>query len=328
MGLPYTFIRVFQGQEPNTLDSDRDKSDRAPKDQAKFLMQGNNMKGELLGECLDSARWGGQRTVMYEMDVHGMIGFIQNWVKQNKNFQRLWHEREISELYSKFELPYTKHDICPSDKEHKAKTNDLEGRLRCIQVDEQKLRPSFVVSYETNGKRVYFEDPPSDPRPDDWDENPEDEKYFKKLYNFYLARLKKFEKEEPTFIIRRKCNAIISDEGVVLPLETILIRLCLDPMVTRHCYDGFQGCTPKRLAEMPEEEREFYSGRIPCSGHYEANDHLEFPFDGWDLAFYVQKWYEQVPNGKAPWFEGEASTKYNAKETKKFGSVTIMPVKV
>ena len=25
-----------------------------------------------------------------------------------------------------------------------------------------------------------------------------------------------------------------------------------------------------------------------------------FHMDGWDLSFYVQKWHEQVPNGKAP----------------------------
>ena len=266
MAIPYAFIKVMRGEKAYL-----DKSHRMPKEQAEFLMQNSNMKGEYLGACLDSCRWGSQINVMYKISIRGMADFIKNWMQQNEgSFTDLWHEKQIEELYTKFELPFIHHEICPRDKKHNLKEviKDRGGKLRCINRSEKKLKPSFITSYthfdELSGmKRVeYYEDAPRNP----FDCGDEVEELSLKQEE----ELEKFEQEEPTAVIDNICYAIISNREVIMPLETTLKRLNLRP---------------------------------------ERSNEIEFPFDGWDLSFYVQKWYQQLSDGKAPIFEKNPMTR-------------------
>lgn len=258
MAIPYAFVKIMKGEEPYL-----DKSNRLPKEQAKFLMAKGNMRGRYLGASLDSCRWGSQTTIMYEMSVKGLMGFIQNWMQQNlKNFTGLWHKKQIEELYTKFELPFINYETCPRDKNHSGIVRDLGGRLRCAHKSEKRFKPSFVDYWESFDElsgmiqRHYFEDEPSDHLPG-----------YKKDAERYKRELEEFKQEESSLLVTDICYAILSDKGRILPLETII----------------------KRLDLRPETEIVY--------------DKVEFPFDGWDLAFYVQKWYQQLFDGKSPIFE-------------------------
>ena len=57
----------------------------AIKGREKYLLKNNRLKNEYLGACLNYIRWGGSTTVMYEKNTLGMIEFILEWMKQNKN---------------------------------------------------------------------------------------------------------------------------------------------------------------------------------------------------------------------------------------------------
>jgi len=295
MAMPYAFLRMMEGKK-----IDLDKSKRSPKEQTEFLMQGR-MAGKYLGACLDSCRWGSCTTVMYEMGVKGMIDFIQNWMRQNKeNFQHLWHEKKIEELYTKFELPFIHHETCPRYKEHKGAITDFGGRLRCAHESEQKFKPSFVEYYDFFDKlsgmkrRNFHETGPDVPFSEDGFKYDVDQKH-------YERELEIFEKEEPTFLVNDVCYAIISEKGRILPLETILKRLNLSPETVKVYCNTLGPC--KRLDELSREDRDDLMELRLCQGHIQPHNKTEFPFDGWDLAFYVQKWYQQLPEGKVPLFE-------------------------
>lgn len=305
MAIPYEFIRVLEGKQPFF-----DESKRSPKEQAKYLLKNGNMNGMYLGACLDSCRWGSQTTVLYEMNITEMISFIRGWMRQNKdNFQNLWHERRIDELYKRFELPYINHESCHSNKEHTKTIRDCGGKLRCAQFEIKKFKPSFVVSYSTfdeNAKLervVCFEKEPQNPIHDDAYNKKTGKllKAYEDDFNEYQKELEQFENEDKSFVVNDYCYSIISDKGNTLSLETILKRLTITPETMRiHC-PGLK-CTFKRLKQMSKEERWLYGGI--CFGHDEPTNNLEFEFmDGWNLASYTQKWYEQLPHGKSPWFD-------------------------
>ena len=101
--------------------------------------------------------------------------------------------------------------------------------------------------------------------------------------------LKEFEKE-PRITVKEKCGAIISDKGVTLPLAEVINRLNIFPGSYRYCKGEY--CKDPTLEEFGLPKR-------MCVGHT-VKDKLVFPFDGWELAWYVQKWYEQPPKGSAP----------------------------
>lgn len=286
------------------------KSNSSPKEQAEFFMQDNNMKGKYLGECLDDCRWGSMTTVMYEMSIKEIIGFIQNWMQQNEeNFEVLWNEEQLEEIYPEFELPFIYHEACPRDKQHSGVIRDRGGRLRCSHRSEQKFKPSFISYWDSFDKlsgmetRHFEEDKPYYRIPDDiLDEEigdlfPE----YKKDLEQHQRELEKFEQEKSTGLVIDICYAILSDKGRILPLETIIKRLNLSPETeTVHC-ETFGPC--KRLDELSQEEKKEYDSNGRCHGHVQPYDEVEFSFDGRNLAFYVQKWYQQLPNGKAPIFE-------------------------
>lgn len=265
MPIPYAFVKVLKGDDWSQ-ELEKLRGERMPKEQAEYLMQGKHMQGMYLGAALDSSRWGSTMTTLYEMSVKELVSFVQNWIGQNHdNFEKLFHERKIEELYKKFELPHIHHTSCPRDSSHKGLIDDLDGRTRCSQMTEQSFKPSYVTYWTLNDphagfeRREYFEDRPNLPVPlealtqfgelidEAW--RPE--------FDWYERETEKYEKEEATFVVRNMCSAIISDKRMILPLEEILSRLNL------------------RSAEESK---------------------TEFPFDGWDLAFYVQRWHEQTPD--------------------------------
>jgi len=304
--LPYALLKMLKGEKPYL-----DKSNRMPKEQAKFLMKRDHMKGKYLGECLDSCRWGSQMTVMYEMSINEMIGFIQNWMQQNsENFTKLWHETKIEELYEKFELPYINHKTCPRDENHSGIVRDLGGRLRCFHKSEQKLKPSFTTYFDFFDdhsriqRRNFSENEPHDSIPEDaWAENGELAQEYEKEWKEHLKELKQFKNAKASLSITDVCYAILSDESRILPLETIIKRLNLRPATeTVYCnYDRFGPC--KRVKELSESAKEEYELMGRCIGHTQPHDKVEFPFDGWDLALYAQKWHQQTPDSKSPVFE-------------------------
>ena len=285
MPIPYSFLRVIQGKKAFILD----RENRNPKQQAEFLMRDGNMHEKYLGACLDSSRWGSQIDVMYEMTINGMIGFIQSWMSQNpNNFQGLYHEEAIENLYTRFELPYIDHKVCPRNNKHQGIITDLSGKIRCAYTDERRFKPTFVSedsSYKDKlsglTRLTILETHPMNYGYD------EDDPKLKPLLDKW--------NNEPTVVYRDSCYAILSDIDLVLPLETILRRLNTNPE-TKRFYCSRRECTR-------EEKKESYLTYNTCRGHEGPNNEITFPFDGWDLAFYVKKWREQVPNGQAPLFE-------------------------
>src|SRR5437667_3452521 len=121
MPIPYAFIKVMNKEDPFL-----DRNGRSPKEQAKYLMKNENMKGLYLGACLDSIRWGGEISVMYEFSVSGLVDFIDNWMKQNQgSFEKLFHEKKIDELYKEFKLPYIEKEKCTREESHRGKIKDF-----------------------------------------------------------------------------------------------------------------------------------------------------------------------------------------------------------
>ena len=62
-----------------------------PKEQLTYLLEGN-MQGEYLGACLDSCRWAGRDSIMYEMNISELVDFIDNWMGQNDDFPSRFNE--------------------------------------------------------------------------------------------------------------------------------------------------------------------------------------------------------------------------------------------
>lgn len=272
------------------------------KERISFLMQNNNMKDEYLGACLDYIRWGGQTTVMYELGATGLISFIQHWMKLNKD-NLIWSDEDPQK---NFKLPYINYDKCPRDEKHKGLIKDLDGRIRCSHKSKKELKPSFVDSYTTfdelSDMKVteFYESGPHIPPEDEDGSFLCDDKEIKQ----YEKEMDNFNNEEPNFVVNDVCYAILSDENSILSLEEVLDRLNLE-LKTRvvYCRGGYSSrCN--RLEELDERQREFAF----CPGHAEENNYTVHPFSGWTLAWYVQKWYEQTPNGQAPVFEKRRRT--------------------
>lgn len=302
MAIPYPFIKVMNGDKSPNLEGIEKKS---PKKAMKYLMEGHNMRGKYLGACLDSCRWGSPVTVMWETDVRGLMRFIQRWRDENNDDLNLYHEVPIDRLYTRFELPHIQHKQCPRDEKHRRNFLDAGGRIRCGERSVRRFRPSFIESYaffdELSQMRIrnFFEEEPTDPSyTDDEGEwvHPEEE------YSKYLKAIDRFNLETETEPVVDVCYAIISDKDLVLSFETILQRMNLARQ-TKTVYCGNdptrRGC--KRVSELDEGDRRAYEFSGSCPGHGDRVKEVVFPFDGWDLAFYLQRWREQA-DGKAPWF--------------------------
>ncbi len=298
MGLPYSWIRLMEDKEPYL-----NKHGRLPKAQANFLMRSNHMKGMTLGYALDSCRWGSPTTVRYEMTIGDMISFIENWMQQNgSEFPRLFHEKGIDELYIKFELPHIKNEVCPRNKEHVKTIQDRAGRIRCVEITKKRFKPGYVDEWDEFDKlsamkrRVFSHHYLENDLPSDeelW--TPQEDQKFKQYID-----------AEETEVVEDPCYAILSDETLVLPFETVLKRLNIMPE-TYSVWCGIGRCKPSMVKQLSPEERKDYEIFGTCRRHDIPTNQIEFPCDGWDLAFYTQKWFEQIPNGGAPLFEKQVA---------------------
>ena len=314
MDIPYAFIKVLSGEGNPFLDSDG----KSAKQQAEYLMTSPNMRGLHLGACLDSPRWGGRTTIMYEMSVRGLISFIQSWAIQNPyGIPDLVHERGIDELFTRFELPYINHKTCPRDEKHRGTLMDMGGRIRCGHTTIQTVKPSFTRVYDKGFDKLsemdtleMYEHEPEEPLT--WGEDSDcmvlvdDEGEIRK----YKEEKERYNGEEP-FRIIDPCYAMISDKGKVLSLEKIISRLNLEPpTVMNKCPSerskgGFYDESCRRLGELTPRKRRQYEELDRCLGHEDPNEKTIFPFDGWTLAFYVLRWHQQLPNGQAPLFDNK-----------------------
>ena len=282
------------------------------KDRIEFLIERDRMKDEYLGACLDYVRWGSITTVMYEWGTTGLIKFIQHWMKLNPDLP--WTDEQPSETFT---LPRIHYKRCSRNEEHKGTIVDAEGKIRCAYVDTRLIKPSFV---EHSGRYfddlsqmdsiAYWDNKPPENLPDDaWDEKTGKLlSGYKKQWQEYQEQLARYEAEEPVEL-KDSCYALISEGQRVLSLERVLDRLNLEPKMKRvYCHGIFSPCD--RVDEMDEWERESYEMFERCPGHEQENDRTIHPFDGWTLAWYIQRWHEQSSNGSAPVFnkQGEKDT--------------------
>ena len=289
--------------DPSNMNFPEEIKDKGPKQEMLYLLKDGNMKGKYLGACLDSCRWGSIVTVMYETGVDGLIGFVQEWIRQNEdNFEKIYHKEEIPK---DFKLPYIQHYKCPRDDGHEKIINTLDGKIRCNYKTEESYKPSFVTVFENYDmesqmkKKHYDHMIISHSIPDDaWDDNTgEIDSFYKEDLKQYEKQIEVFENEKETFIVTDTCNAIISDKKSILPLETIIKRLNLRPETyVIYCGGRFYGSECKRIDELDDLEKEIHEISGRCLGHTTSHEYTEFSFDGWALADYVQRWYEQSNN--------------------------------
>jgi len=87
-----------------------------------------------------------------------------------------------------------------------------------------------------------------------------------------------------------------------LPLETVVRRLNQFPEMREVSCDyarlAISWMQKKQMHEIPPCKDPLHE--FTCPGHYEPTNKLVFPFDGWELAGYVQLWHEQRDS---PFFE-------------------------
>jgi hypothetical protein len=255
----------------------------------KFLQEKESMKGQYLGACLDYVRVGAMNACFWNVNdggVKGLVSFIDEWINLNKD-NLIWHEEELPD---DIKLPRIDREGCLVDG-HKSRIKDLAGRVRCGHISKKAIKPSFSSEYrffDSDGtKRAdYSEDKPFEP----------DEKYGEKKLEKFDREIEKFNREGAVEVID-PCYSIISEsEKMVMPLEKILRRLRVG-ITTGRSYCKDYECS------FGEEVNE---GVISiCIGHDGEENFVGFPFDGWFLAYFVQRWHEQSGNGSAPLYMNE-----------------------
>jgi hypothetical protein len=297
MGIPYAFLKSLNREEAFL-----NVPGNNPKDKMSWLMQDGNMRGEYLGACLDSCRWGSMSTVMWDTNIRGLMGFIQNWREQNSDDESLYHERSIQEIWEKFELPHIHHQTCPRDKNHTGTITDLSGVVRCAHIERKKLRPSFIKTYEEGYDRFSRMD-----RLEIFEESPLNPGIHASEHetDIYHKQRELWESEEQSEVVTNPCYAMISDMKLILPFETVLRRMNLMPEYkTVYCASIEFPSVPincRRLEELSEADRKIAS--MHCPGHVEETNKVIFPFDGWEMAHYLLKWKKQ--SGNPPWFSNK-----------------------
>ncbi len=280
--MPYTYNEIFDKKNEPSFKFNKFNWN-GTRSAVRYLMNDQRMKGEYLGACLDYVRWGGQTTVMYAISTSELIDFIQHWIKLNKD-NLIWNVEPPPE---RFKLPYINHDICPTNKSHKGLIMDLGGRLRCANKSKQILYGE-ICSYN-------FFDKEADISKTGYSEKNSEDNYEKITEtNDEILNTKKHQIDDV-------CYAILSDKGSILSLEKILDRLNFEPRYRTVWCNNLSVCEKKN--ELNKEDREIYRELNLCPGHDVENNEVIHPFDWWTFAQYIQKWYEQVPDGKAPIFE-------------------------
>lgn len=288
--------------------------DDNPSTRIKKLManDGQLMKGHYLGACLDKTRWGSIDSCMWPVTLKGLVGFIGRWIEVNKDrVPELMYGTNLNTFFPNISLPYIYHHFCPRHKEHDETSSYEDGTLRCTHRTVNWLKPSFVEEYKgfdslaQCNKIEYHERPPVDPLPSEAYEilgldvflkqNPD----WKEDYEKYSEQKAKFEKEEPVEFTD-VCFAVIREQDSVLSLEEVLRRKNLAPETTRIYCLGY--LCAERIAKRTAKEKELYSLGSTCSGHEAPVNEFIVGMDGWTLAAYVHRWWEQLPDGKAPLF--------------------------
>lgn len=288
--------------------------DDDPSTRIKKLManDGQLMKGHYLGACLDKTRWGSIFDCMWPVTLKGLVELIGKWVEVNKDrVPELMYGEKLNDFYPDVSVPYINHEFCPRHKEHDETGSYEDGTLRCTHRTVNWLKPSFVEEYQgfdslaQCNKIEYCERPPIDYLPNEAYETGLDDFFkqnpcWKKDYERYSEQKAKFEKEELA-AFTEVCFAIIREQDSVLPLEEVLRRKNLIPETTPVYCPGMQ-CSAERIATMPCDEKVVYDLSYRCPGHSEPDNRFIVGMDGWALAAYVQKWWEQTPAGRAPLF--------------------------
>ena len=281
MTIPYALAKAISGQgDGKNPELNRMK----PADAIKYATENSNMlRGKHLGSVLDSCRIGTITTCLWPTNFDGLLDLVNAWGERNSWDVKLYHEIPMKEMYSKFELPYIHHEQCPREEgQHLGTFVDAGGRTRCAHRTVKKMKPSFIESYggfdhhsQMRTLSVY-EEGPIEP-----DEDCEDF-----VWERYLSRKALFD-SEPAVDCVDVCYAIIEEPEWKMPLETIFRRLNIHPETKiRYCKSSFERPCPNSWES---------SGM--CKGHVEDTNTVEFTFDGWTMANYVQKWKEQ---GNAP----------------------------
>ena len=266
---------------------------RTISEQTAYLLEQGKMVGKPLGACLDSARWGSQQTVMYELSVTEMVGFITNWVSQNgKNFPKLLEDPRYFAKYDGITLPFIAYSNCPKEKGHTKRVKDRSGLVRCGHIRVKKFNPEFVQVYPPTNfvsgleRTWYVEEIPS------VSEEVGKATEWARENRAYLEAIGRFEDQSrKTEEVNDPCYAVISDENVVMPLETVLRRLAVSSEFLRK--------SSLRLLKDCQGDDPYQSSDQIGVDEFE-NPQTEFPFDGWGLANYVQLWFEQTEGNSLP----------------------------
>jgi hypothetical protein len=268
------------------------------KERREFLMDGNNMRDEYLGACLDYTRGGMMNATFWENGASGLIEFIQKWMSQNKD-KLIWSDEPLPK---DLKLPLRDFKSCPRDSSHTGIIANSAGIVRCNHIERDYITKGFVVDegsrvdeYADLVRHTFREDKPLDPSYYDDDYElvyPEPE------YTNYLKAKERYESTDETQEIMNPCWAILVEpETKILSLEAVIDRLNIQEKYRmKFCHDD-----RSLPCKNPNPERKTYN--ISCQGHIEENPYVVVPFCGWTMAWYVQKWYEQLPNGTAPVFK-------------------------
>jgi len=247
-----------------------------------YLMEDGNMEGKYLGQCLDSSRWGGMTTIMYEVNPFTMIDFIKNWMEQNKDDLKFHYD----EPWPEFELPYVDYDVCPRNSKHSLRARGFDGTMRCIEEEDKELKKDFLLT------GIDF-DHLSKSRG----------RYYREQGMFDEEEYEEYINATDMVTVRERCGAILSDKEATLSLLDIIDR--------HNVFGGRRAiCKPYCKDEWMID---LYGEKHNCFGHYPVKDYLIFPFDGWYLGRNVEYWYNQEPVGTAPF-----TTPLVSEQVKKF----------
>ncbi len=325
---PYTSSEIWKRKYDNKTFKFNMHDSEGPEGKARYLVRTGGLKNEYLGVCLDEIRWGSQTTVMYEKSTLGMIDYILEWIKLNQG-NLLWHEKQVP---VNFTLPYIKHDLCPRNEKHEEVFRDIGGRVKCAHREIKRFKPSYLTSYD------FFDDLSQTKRTEFFEQSPQEELLFdeddikahgkKRIRELELKHeqeLLEYEKEEATEEVLDVCGAILSDVGTILPLEELLNRLNLQKTGPRvYCakngyvlesfYTDIRRSKCKIDKQEPWEPEPFID---ECQGHDLPPHETVHDFDGYYLAWMVQKWYEQVPEGKSPVYRSKPEEIARIKELSK-----------
>lgn len=235
-----------------------------------FLKESERMNGQYLGACLDYVRIGAMNACFWKLGgVKGLTGFIKEWVDLNRE-NLLWSDKPIPK---NLELPLIQNSSCPRDKKHTERMIDRLGIVRCIHTRISEMKPStiheevFFDEFANMNKNYIREELPYQPQGYYDDKNEYVPPDIDDVREYELA-MKKIESEKKTEV-RDVCYSIISEpKERVFSLERVLTRLNIAPTCEADRRNGSAG----------------------------------YPFCGWTMAWYVQKWYEQSKDGNKDFF--------------------------